>query len=463
MGVFVASFFEFGIVWYFGYLFFLILGTVFLYVNRSTNAKTPLKYTARIKRLVVTLSILWTVLTFCTVFFVSIDFSYIFVGLLPLLILPICMLAIILNNPIETSIQNKFIKQAKHKLSRQIIVVGITGSYGKTTAKNILSDLLSVHFKVCASPSNYNTPMGICKTINQTLKDDDQVLILEMGARYKNDIKQLIEIAKLDYCMITSVGDCHLETFGSIDTVVETKCDIVLGLKENGIAIACGDDDRVVNRLKSNPNVIFVNGDDDLFRPIDIGVSKQGTTWIQSIDGTQVQLSTVLLGQHIPNMVSMCIALAIKMGLTTQQIIEGVKHIRQVEHRLQLLQSTVELDTVVIDDSYNANENGIKSAVDVLSKFDGYKKVIITPGIVELGKNESRINQRIGNIIAPICDFAILVGSRAKYIQDGIKEHNDCNCNVILVKNREEAVGKLQSITSKKVVLFCNDLPDNIV
>jgi len=479
MGIYLAAFYSFEYFNLFGYLFFIVLSICYLQVNKNHNAKTPLRYTARIKRLISLLVVIIVSINFCILFLVPFRWSYILFGLIQVATIPLSILAMLLIAPIEKAINNRYIKQAKNKLHKlttkkePLIVVGITGSFGKTTAKNILKALLSTKYKVCATQGNYNTPMGITLTINNDLKQDDQVLLLEMGARYRQDIKELTGIAPLDYCLLTSIGDCHIATFGSQQAIIETKCDIVDGLKDGGIAVVCADNDCVKERLKGKDNIIFITSNDKnkpQFAFVqNIKTTTRGTCWIQNINDISFEMSTVLLGEHIPHIVNLCIALAYKMGITDiVQIKQAISDLQAVPHRLQLIQNTSAEGTVVIDDSYNANIESIKTAINVLSKFDNYKKIIITPGIVEQGQNEVATNTQIGTIIAKVCDYAFLIGSRNNYIANGIDEYKDSDtnknlCQIHKFDNRDQSVTFLQTLSGKKVVLFCNDLPDNFV
>ena len=529
IGIYLSTFYTFQNFRWIGYLFFIVLSLCYLQVNKNVNAKTPLQITARIKRLLVLLTTIILSINFCIFFLIPFEWAYIFVGVLPVTTIPLSILAMLIIYPLENTIKNRYIQKAKNKLQQRVShskqskppfqsnskyfssqlqstndnytqtknslkVVGITGSYGKTTAKNILQALLQTKYKVCATQGNYNTPMGITLTINNHLTEDDEVLILELGARYRKDIQELTAIAPLDYCLITSVGDCHLETFGSLQAIVDTKCDIVDGLKENGIAIVCGDNAATQNRLKDNNKVVFINRNyDKTNHPSDIhsknepdNVSKnqfvstknirtttQGTSWTQTIHNQQFELSTILLGEHIPHITNLCIALAYHMGITDiQSIQQSIKKIEPVPHRLQLIQNQTNPDTIVIDDSYNANYESIKTALAILSKFNDYKKIIITPGIVEQGVTQTMTNKQVGYLIPTVCDYALLVGTNGEDIAKGIQESqtpneqttiNQCNCLVQLFENRDKAVQHLSYIQGNKVVLFCNDLPDNFI
>jgi len=450
-----------------GFLLFLFFCVLYGAVNKKEKQlqKTPLRYTPRVKRLLASVCVCELLVSGCVIALVPTQFAYVVMGLVPLCVLPLCVFANWLCSPWERHIAKGFVKVAQAKLARQKQtdqkpqVIGITGSFGKTTAKNILAGMLSKKYSVCMSPQNYNTPMGLCKTINNHY-DGQDILLLEMGARYRGDIQELCQIVGLDFCMLTSVGDCHLETFLTRQAIVDTKCDIVSGLLQEGKAVVCKDP-AVVQKLKDDQRVTFADSESECIQKV--CADGQGTQWSQVLCGQTVQMQTKLLGEHIPKLVAMCARLAVMLEVPAADIVEAVGELQPIPHRLQLIQSTVGSDTVVIDDAYNANLASVQVALQVLSQFVGYQKVVITPGLVELGKQETEQNKMVGQAIAKHCDAAILVGSRAEQINAGceITKQQGKECFVQIVPDRDKAMTALKAVQGKKVVLFCNDLPDS--
>ena len=191
-----------------------------------------------------------------------------------------------------------------------------------------------------------------------------------------------------------------------------------------------------------------------------IKLSKEGSTFTVASHNKKFTCTTKLLGEHNVENIVGCITIALHLGLTPEEIQRGVSKVEAVPHRLQILPTTN--GTVVIDDAFNSNPVGSKMALDVLKQFDG-RKIIITPGMVELGKEEAELNKEFGRQMAESVDVAILVGiNRSKPIEEGLKEKNFDENNLYVVSNLNEATERLGKLTKAgDVILFENDLPDN--
>ena len=204
--------------------------------------KNKLVFTKRIIRFYIFLTILSFFLFFLVNFYIKNIYLKIFDSLLIFLCLPLCIVIVhYISLPVELLIKQYYISKAIRKLKKKkIIKIGITGSFGKTSTKNILKEILEKKYKVCASPKNYNTEMGLSKTILEYL-DDHNILIAEMGARHKGDIKILAKMVEPDYGIITTIGPQHLETFKSLETIEDTKFELAENLKQDGVMIFNGD------------------------------------------------------------------------------------------------------------------------------------------------------------------------------------------------------------------------------
>ncbi|MCL1944767.1 MAG: UDP-N-acetylmuramoyl-tripeptide--D-alanyl-D-alanine ligase [Firmicutes bacterium] len=447
---------------YLGFIFFVVLSLLFIKFSTKDN-KTPLKKTPRIVRLYITTVVLYVIVVLIFSFIPTGILEYAHFGLLPLFIIPIVLLAHLINKPIEIKINQGYIYSAKSKLSTMpdLTIVGITGSFGKTTTKNILTSLLSLKYRVCSTPSSFNTPMGICKTINNDLNDSHQVLILEMGARYKGDILELLEIASPKIAIITSIGNQHLTTFGNYDTVLDTKFEIVSQLPQDGIAILDGTNPDIVARSSEIEQAILVGSDNSQFKCGNINTTQYGTSFELHLQNQVLQLSTQILGRHVPNLIALCVATSISMGITDlNYIADAISKLEPIPHRLQLLQGVN--DNVIIDNAYSSNLCGATNALEILSSFADRIKIIITPGIVEQGDKTQNTNIELGIEIAKVCDYAILIGTNATYIKNGIEQYSN-HTKIILVDTLKLAIDSLSSIVGKKATLFENDLPDNMV
>lgn len=369
--------------------------------------------------------------------------------------------------PGEQRRQEKFIKKARRKLNKKdysnLIRIGITGSYGKTSTKFILKTLLSEKYNVLATPESYNTTNGNLMVINNNLMPEHEVLISEMGARYKGDIKEICNFVRPHYTMITSIGPQHLETFKSIDNIVKTKSEIISGMEDDGTVFLPLDNEYCNKIYKSESHkkcsYSLKNKKADVYAK-DIVLDENGSNFTAITKIGNIKCKTKLLGEHNIGNILGCIAMAIELGLSAEQIEEGVKKIQPVEHRLQMLNNNN--GTIVIDDAFNSNPVGAKMAIDVLGKFKG-RKIVITPGMVELGKEEKKENKNFGRHMASVVDIAILVGlKRSEPIVEGLKEGKFDQMNIFVVEDLKAATAKLAEISKVgDVILFENDLPDS--
>ena len=369
-----------------------------------------------------------------------------------------------LTRPIENYIQNGYKKQARKKLASMphLKVIAITGSYGKTSTKFMIRDLLKERYSVCSTPGSYNTPMGICKVINNDLQSSHQVLILEMGARYAGNIQELCDIAKPDISIVTNVGVAHLETFGSQDVIAREKGRLVDNLVAGDVAVLNADDPRVSKMGEGRDEItrILVGLEEGEIRGGDISDDTSGSHFEVSFGEEKEQFQTRLLGAHNVQNMLLAIGVAHHLGIRPKTMALAAKNIEPIEHRLELKNQG---DIVVIDDAFNSNPVGAKNAVEILGQFKSGRRIIITPGMIELGELEYEENKNFGKAIAEAkLDLVILVGEeRAKPIQEGIEELAESTENVRVVNSLFEANDIVREFaTPGDVILYENDLPD---
>lgn len=382
------------------------------------------------------------------------------VALVPFFIL----LSGLFTRPVETYIQNGFKKQARKKLASMpdLKVIAITGSYGKTSTKFMIRDILKERYNVCSTPGSYNTPMGICKVINNDLQANHQILILEMGARYQGNIQELCDIAKPDISVVTNVGVAHLETFGSQDVIAREKGRIVDNLDSGGVAVLNADDPRVSKMGNDRTEIdrIMVGLDHGQIKATDIRYNTSGMTFNVTLGDETESFQTKLLGAHNAQNLLLAIGIGHHFGLRLKTMAIATSKIEPVEHRLELKQNG---DLTIIDDAFNSNPVGAKNAVEILSQFDSGKRIIITPGMIELGDIEEEENYKFGQAIGKAnLDLVILVGEeRVKPIQEGIRVEDSASLNVRIVNSLFEANELIRKIAQPgDVILYENDLPD---
>ncbi len=368
------------------------------------------------------------------------------------------------TRPVETYIQNGFKKQARKKLASlpDLKVIAITGSYGKTSTKFMIRDLLKERFSVCSTPGSYNTPMGICKVINNDLQASHQILILEMGARYEGNIQELCDIAKPDISVVTNVGVAHLETFGSQDIIAQEKGTLVDNLGSGDVAVLNADDPRVskMGSDRSEIKRIMVGLRNGEIRANDIQYNTSGMTFNVTLGDETEAFQTKLLGAHNAQNLLLAVGVGHHFGLRLKTMAIAARKIEPVEHRLELKQNG---ELTIIDDAFNSNPVGAKNAVEILSQFNSGKRIIVTPGMVELGDIEEDENFKFGQAIGQAnLDLVILVGGqRAKPIQEGIRTEDSASLNVRVVNSLFEANDLIRKVAQAgDVILYENDLPD---
>lgn len=451
-------------------IYFFVVCLIILIIkikeNKNSDVKISLKVTARVKRLIFTNFILFLLVCFALSFIKRYNVIYLILFLYDLLINFVVMISIIINKPAEKlvylSYKNKAVKKLKEM--KNLKVIGITGSYGKTSSKNILSDILNVKYNALPSPKNFNTPYGLIITVNNYLDKFDDILIAEMGAYKVGEIKQLCDLVKPKYGILTKIGTAHIEIFGSQENIQKGKFELIESLPHDGIGVLNGDDKLQVNyKLKNDCKIIWIgieNKDVDV-RAVDIKTSNKGTTFnvIFNGDKKKYEFTTKLLGYNNVYNILASLALAKEFGLSIDQMKKAVSSVRSVEHRLELRKAG---NITYIDDSYNSNPVGSKMALEVLKEMPGLR-IVMTPGMVELGDKSYELNKAFGTYMKDSTDKVILVGKKiTKPILDGLKEVKYNEKNIYVVKSTKEAFSLVRSLvgTKEAFVLIENDLPD---
>lgn len=440
--------------------------------NQRQPAKKPLNYTGRVKRLLVALFIVSGIfhMSLFLPFYLSSWGDVIKMNLLrylPGILLPLFVLLVhMITLPIENSVKRWYFNDARRKLAArgEVIKIGITGSYGKTSTKFILGTILQERYNTLVTPSSYNTPMGVTRIIRERLTPAHEVFVAEMGARYKGDIAELCRLVGPRYGIITSVGKQHLDTFGSYESVLRTKSELLDALPQDGAAFLNGDNEgcrQMFLDCSLREKYLFgLEGDDLYMKASDIKVDSTGSAFtLTAADGETARCHTVLLGRHNIGNITGAAALAKYLGHTMKHIAAGIEKLQPVEHRLQLIQGHV----TVIDDAFNANPAGTKAALEVLKSFAPARRIIVTPGMIELGAEEEALNEAFGRDIAGAADIAILVGKgRVEPIKRGLLQAGFAQDCIVQVHTLNDATAKLPLYTAPgSVVLFENDLPDN--
>lgn len=376
---------------------------------------------------------------------------------------PLCLPATLrianaLERPFSASKNKKYLAAARAKLrAASCIKVGITGSCGKTSVKNILATILSERYRVFATPASYNTPLGIARAIENVDLNEYDVFLAEMGARNKGDIAELCELVVPDHCIVTGICPQHLESFGSVEGIVAAKGEILRGTKAGGYAVIWQDEytaglDPAAARL----NKVSV-GPHGEFGAFDVHSSPAGIDFKLALGIIQVQAQAPLLGAHNAENIAVAAALASKLGMEKEEILAGIQKLQPVPHRLQL---SVVNGINILDDAYNSNVRGAAAALEVLRTFGG-RRFVVTPGLVELGVLEGQENAALGAKMVGL-DRIILVGeTQVTAVRQGFVSAGGNAGIVEVVPTLEKAQDILaEELQPGDSVLFLNDLPD---
>lgn len=445
----------------------VLLVRVPLAIRTQQQSIKKLVFTARVKRLISAAAGVFVLLCALYLLMPALYLGKISNMLLFMLsfVAPITTLLVwCITNPVEKAVGIYYIKDAKRILKEHkgLIVIGVTGSYGKTGTKFILQRILSEKFNVAATPQSFNTPMGVVRAIRENLQPSDRIFICEMGAKNIGDIREICDIVNPDYGLITSVGPQHLETFKTVDNVFKTKFELAEAVKQKGGAVFVnGDSEGIRNRINLKDFRVYGTDKNNEFYAENISYGRDGCSFDLCLAGERIHLSSKLLGLHSVLNIAGAAALARTLGVTPEEIRFAVSALKPTEHRLEL--KPFKNGSLLIDDAYNANPEGCIEAVRVLKSFEGYKKIIITPGLIELGSREYSCNYDLGLEAAGVCDIIILVGrERSKPMREAAESAGFDMGNLHIVSSFAEAMQVCLPMTdSKTVVLIENDLPDN--
>jgi len=441
------------------FLFYLIINVIFYILNLFfiknliKSKKTPLKFTRKLSRLYI-ISIF--------ILFLSCFFSKAF-----LLIIVLTFLSPIISNSINLydKIKNQiFIHKAQLKLKNsKTQIIAITGSNGKTSVKNILENLLSTQYKVQSTPKSFNTPLGIAKFINNEFKHETDFLILEYGARHKNDIKKLCSLYGADYGIVTTISPQHLESFKSVENIFKAKQQLPNFLQNrpcifNIDNLYCL---KMFNEKVGTKLSISINRTANVYAN-KISIRNGRTCFDLFINNQKFTIKTNLLGRH--NITNICLAsaLATHLEIEPENIIKSIESLNQVEHRLSLIKTHIN----ILDDTYNCSLTSAKEALWVLAQFPN-KKMVATPGIIECGKEKFNINHELGKQLS-FCDYIIIVGRHNKdAILKGIKKVISENPKSLKIpkiyceNSLDNAKQHFLKLNSGDTLLLLNDLPDD--
>ncbi len=429
--------------------------------------KKPLVWTPRARRIY---GVMWGLAAVVAALFgVTLGLKVLACSMVGILIVsPLFLLgANALLRPVEKSINKKYYDEAASILASMpsLKVVGITGSYGKTSTKHYLTRILQEQFAVTMTPGSFNTTMGVIRTVREHLRPYDEVFVCEMGAKQLGDIKEICDLVHPSIGVVTAVGEQHLESFKTIENVQRTKFELVDSLPADGLAVVNDDFTYAASRKVGNTAclryAVSNTGAAD-YTAADIEYSPDGTSFSVAGPGLEepLRLQTKLVGEcNISNLMA-AVVVALRLGVPVEKIRYAVGQIEQVEHRLNMKRTPG--GVTIIDDAFNSNPSGSKMALDVLSRMTGGRRIVVTPGMIELGDIQARANEEFGRHAAKCADIAIVVGGYNRdAILAGLAAGPIKEEDIHAVDSFAKAQQLLSTILRPgDTVLYENDLPD---
>jgi len=385
-------------------------------------------------------------------------------------------LAVVMVWPFDFIIKTIIISRARAILARrlEVKIIGIAGSYGKTTMKEVVSAVLSAGHKVLATPENQNTPLGLARLILNKLDNETEILIVEMGAYRRGDIKKLCRIARPNISVLTGINESHLERFGTLDNTVAAKFEVVEEAKSDALIILNADDERVATNYEKclgGRQVIFYSATNNKHCEYHLtnqkffsdGSGQSAELFGPSTVGTMGIVQVPFLGNYIFGDVIAAVIIAHALNLSSAQIKTGLSKLKPVAHRLQFLPG--QNGALVIDDSYNGNPAGVKEAINVLAKFTNRRKIYLTPGLVEADGQAPDIHHEIGRQLSGIADLVVLIkNSVTPFIAEGLKNNDFAPDKILWFNSAAEAHAAIPTfVRAGDVILFQNDWPENYI
>ncbi len=458
-----------------------------VYPPNEGEIKKQFRPTARARRLLTTTFIVVTLLTLAAGFLVGsievggfIELPFILMALLGLLIFIASPLLLTLGNllmvPVEGALRARFVARARRVLQEvNPVVIGITGSYGKTSTKSYLAHILNGRYKAYPTPKSYNTMMGVCIAINNDLVNDYSVdyFVCEMGAYIPGEIQAICDLTHPTISIVVEVGPQHLERFGTLENIAIAKYEIIKALPPDGVGIFNWDNPyvremvergypatRIAVSRQLDPQDLPPNPPRFIASEIDEQLDGLRFT-VHDIElGQAARFETPLLGLHNVTNILLATAIGVHEGIPLNDIARRVRTLQPAESRLA--RTTDARGVTILNDAYSANPVGIVHALRVLSMHPAKRRLLITPGMVELGPLEAQENRKLGEIAAQHATNVILVGAaKTAPILEGLRSASFPAEKIQVVETVREGMDWYQrNLEPGDVVLFLNDLPD---
>jgi UDP-N-acetylmuramoyl-tripeptide--D-alanyl-D-alanine ligase len=449
-------------------ILFLICG--YLEKDPLKFAKKKLVLTSRAKRTCYVAIVINALLNITLL--LNLKLNLLLTSLIIVQLIPLCLLtANLLLWPIEAKIQQKFWEEAKQKIiTNNPFIIGITGSFGKTSVKHFLGHILAYTEHTLITPGSINTSMGIARIIREQLKPHHRYFVVEMGAYGLRSIKELCKLTTPHLGIITSIGKAHYERFKDLETVAAAKFELATATIENNSN----------NRLNNNHKMIipeqilsteyaqrYLNTNSSYFEVLKpaqlskVDHTKNGLNITLCHHEKEYQLEVPIFGTHHAHNIALAFLAAYNLGVQPSTIIIALRNMPQIRHRSEVHKHS---DYIVIDDAYNANPQGFKSALELLNFLHepSGRRILVTPGLIELGTEHTAEHLSLGKVAALYADLALIIQpQRIPSFIEGFKTKASEMQKIITFSSFAQAKEWLnQHIKAKDTILFANDLPD---
>jgi len=449
----------------------------------KTSPRQKIVWTPKLIAVVVFGSLLHLILVFIItslfLFFVLLEMWQVFIVFLLFLIVTLPGIFVSLSgivwliSPVDFFLKRKIVREAKEKIKthkENLTVIAVAGSYGKTTTKEVVYTLLNKKYKVLESEGNKNTPLGISRLVLDSLTEETEILLLEMGAYKKGDIAELCDLVRPDIAILTGINESHLERFGSIENTIQAKFEVVSKAHPHGLVVLNADNAHVRENAKLyiHERIVQFYSSQNL-KESEYAVKNK--KFYQDGSGISFDLfykqkrigyfKLPFLADYAIGTLIAAVSVARALGMDAEEITSAASMIQPVAHRLCVKGS--ENDILVIDDSYNGNPDGVREAIEVMNKFKKRRKLYVTPGLVEMGHRKLEIHYEIGRRLAQSADKVFLVrNSVTGFIRQGLEDNGFLPKNIIESFSATELHKEVQKMTKPgDLILFQNDWPDN--
>ncbi|MFE8698859.1 UDP-N-acetylmuramoyl-tripeptide--D-alanyl-D-alanine ligase [Cytobacillus sp. FJAT-53684] len=342
----------------------------------------------------------------------------------------------------------------KYRDELDVKVVGITGSNGKTTTKDITANLLSLKYKVQKTEGNFNNEIGLPLTI-LGLEEDTEMAVLEMGMSSRGEIDFLTRLARPEAAIITNIGESHLLDLGSREGIAEAKLEIVNGLQENGLLTYYGDEPLLTQQLERSTGKIVKktfgrNPKNDLF-PVEIEQNDTGSSF--AINASKATFFLPVLGTH--NVLNAMAAMTVAnfFGIPFEEMNAGFAGLKLTNMRTELLEG--KMGEKIINDAYNASPTSMHAAIELIAQLPGYKnKILVLGDMLELGPEEESFHLKMGESIdSREIDYVLTFGKLGKWIAEGAKVSLPAD-RILAFTEKQPLIEALQKLVNEETIVL---------